>query len=40
MAIQKANRDKADYIFCKKIGGKIQWRAAVKAAKKDNNILG
>jgi len=40
MAIQKANRDKANYILCKKIGGTMQWRAAVKAAMKDNNILG
>jgi hypothetical protein len=40
MVIQKANRDKANHIFYKKTGGKIQWRAAVKAATKGNNILG
>jgi hypothetical protein len=40
MAIQKANRDKAIHILYKKTGGKIQWRAAVKAVMKGNNIIG
>jgi hypothetical protein len=40
MVIQKANRDNANHILYKKIGGKIQWRAAVKAVMEDNNILG
>jgi hypothetical protein len=40
MVTQQSNRDKANHILYKKIGGKIQWRAAVNAAMKDNNILG
>jgi len=40
MVIQRANRDEANHILYKKTGGKIKWRAAVKAVMKGNNILG
>jgi len=40
MVKEKAIRYKANHILYKKTGVKIQWRGAVKAVMKDNNILG